>query len=220
MSSSKTSTKTHEPTASPRFLTAALKPAEIAALTRKTAEVVKAHPSYPQNPALQACVTSWVAAGDAIDHDEQDLKNAHSLAAQAAAKRVVHVSDWKRETKRVLAEVDRLAAGSPTEVKAWGFGLSTRVVTAPTSDPPADLRVHYKRDLSLVIRWKAVAGSRGYSLQMGDGTPQGWGPIIQCPAANYTPVGLTPGQHLTIRVAVQRKSGLSAWSDALSAVAR
>jgi len=220
MSSSKTSTKTHEPTASPKFLTAGLKPADIAALTRKTAEVVKAHPSYPQNPALQTCVTSWIAAGDSIDHDEQDLKNANSLATQALAKRIVHVGDWKRETKRVLAEIDRLAAGSPTEVKAWGFDLSTRISAPPTSDPPAELRVLYKRDLSLVIKWKPVPGSRGYSLQIGDGTPQGWGPIIQCPAANYTPVGLTPGQHLTIRVAVQRKSGLSAWSDALSAVAR
>jgi hypothetical protein len=219
MSAPKTSIKTHEPTATPRFITAGLKPTEIAALTRKTAQVVQANQAYAQNAALQQCVTSWISAGDAVDHNEQDLTNAKSLVTLTEAKRVTFVNDWKRETKRVLAEIDKLAGGSPTDVKAWGFELTTRTVAPPTTDAPTGLRATYKRDLSMVIRWKAIRSNRGYALQIGDGTPTGWGPTIQCPTSKYAPQGLTPGQHIAVRVAVQRKTGLSVWSDAVSVVA-
>ena len=54
-------------------------------------------------------------------------------------------------------------------------------------------------------------------MQIGDGAATGWGPVIQSPKARYTPTGLTPGQKVVIRVAVQRKSGLSTYSEGLSA---
>ena len=65
-----------------------------------------------------------------------------------------------------------------------------------------------------------VPAHLGYLLQIGDGTPQGWGASIQCPRASYQPQGLAPGQKVAFRVAVQRKSGVSLWSDALVATVR
>ena len=71
-----------------------------------------------------------------------------------------------------------------------------------------------------LMRWAGVRDHLGYLLQIGDGTPQGWGAPIQCPRARFEPAGLAPGQKVSFRVAVQRKNGLSAWSDALSITVR
>jgi hypothetical protein len=41
-----------------------------------------------------------------------------------------------------------------------------------------------------------------------------------CPKARYEPTGLAPGQKLAVRVAVQRNTGLSVWSDPVTITAR
>jgi len=40
------------------------------------------------------------------------------------------------------------------------------------------------------------------------------------PKGAYMPTGLNPGQKIAIRVAVQRKTGLSTWSESISARGR
>jgi len=52
------------------------------------------------------------------------------------------------------------------------------------------------------------------------GTPQGLGPVIQCPKAWCLPTGLTPGQKIAIRLAVNRKTQRLAYSEAINATVR
>jgi len=33
----------------------------------------------------------------------------------------------------------------------------------------------------MTVRWSGVPNHVGYAVQIGDGTPQGWGPAIVCP---------------------------------------
>ena len=89
-----------------------------------------------------------------------------------------------------------------------------------TSDPPTGLHVRYTKSLVLVVKWKAVKGARGYQVQIGDATGQNWGSPIPCTKSTFEPVGLSPGQKVTLRVAVQTKDGLSNWSDAVAVVVR
>ena len=116
---------------------------------------------------------------------------------------------------------DQISAGSAATLNEWGFGASSAITPLPVSDtPPTGLRVRYTKALALEILWKSVPGHRGYLLQIGDGTPTVWGATIPCPKTRYMPTGLTPGQKIAIRVAVQRKDGVSAFSEALSATVR
>jgi len=128
---------------------------------------------------------------------------------------------FMRARRSLLAVGDQVAAGSAATLNEWGFGASTSNTPLPATDtPPTGLRVRFTKTFALEILWKSVAGHRGYVLQIGDGTPTGFGPVIQCPKARYMPTGLNPGQKIAIRVAVQRKSGLSTWSEAITATVR
>ena len=113
-----------------------------------------------------------------------------------------------------------MSAGSGQVITQLGFALETRQVAPPTNAPPLGLRVKYTKSLALVVKWKAVKGSRAYQLEMSDAAGQPVGAPIVCTKSTYEPQGLVPGQKLALRVAVQRKDGLSGWSDAVAIVAR
>jgi hypothetical protein len=137
------------------------------------------------------------------------------------AQRQLTMHSFSGARRSLLAVADQIAAGLAATLNEWGFGaFSTQTPMATTDAPPAGLRVRYTKELALEILWKSVPGHRGYVLVIGDGTPTGWGAPIPSPKARYTPTGLTPGQKIAIRVAVQRKDGLSAYSDALNVTVR
>ena len=84
-----------------------------------------------------------------------------------------------------------------------------------STDPPANLRARFRANATPLFRWAGVRHHLGYFVQLGDGTPGVWGLPIACPKASYAPPGLTLGQKLAVRIAVQRSNGISSWSDAL-----
>jgi hypothetical protein len=215
-----TQNNTQESAAAPRFTTAGKRPREIVDSTEKLAEVMKSHPDFATTPGLADAVTAWVGSAQAIDQHEQSIASANAALKAAVANRGKETLTWKRSTKKVLAIIGEITKGSPTAVKEWGFEVATRNPRPPSSDPPSGVRVEYARDLTLVVKWHRVLGHLGYVVQIGDGTAQGWGPAIPCPKSQLTPTGLEPGQHVSIRVAVQRKDGLSAFSDPLALVVR
>jgi hypothetical protein len=117
--------------------------------------------------------------------------------------------------------VNDLSGGSEEEINKWGYEVRARTASVPSSAAPTGLRAVYDRKtVALRIRWKAVDGQRGYLLQIGDGTPTGWGQTIHVGEPVYAPQGLTPGQHIMVRVAVVRLQIQSEWSDALSVLVR
>jgi hypothetical protein len=189
-------------------------------LTNKTGDVVKAHPSYSTLPKMQTAVTGWLGLAQTLDHQEQDIKTRHASLIALGAAREVAVETWKRATKKVLAVVDETASGSASAVKEWGFDISARTVRPVPSDAPTGLRSTISKKLVLTIEWHGVRNHKGYFVQIGDGTPNGWGPAIPVPEARYIPAGLSLGQHVSVRVAVQRANGMSAWTDALAIVMR
>jgi hypothetical protein len=217
----KKKTTSTEDAAKAVFTTNRKKPVEIVVQTNHLTEIIKAHPQYASKPAMQQSVAAIGAVTDVLAKHESDLKAARALITSLVAARGLAMHAYGRARRGLLAVADDIAAGSAATLKEWGFDAVTSHAPLPPSDaPPAGLRVRYTKELVLVIAWKGVAGQRGYAVQIGDGTPQGWGPTIPCTRAHYVPTGLTPGQKIAIRVAVQRKSGFSVWSDALSATVR
>jgi hypothetical protein len=182
---------------------------------------IKANPQFGTQPAMQQAVTTMSGITDTLSKQETDIQTSRTnLTAQLAA-RALTMHSFSRARRSLLAVADQIAAGSAATLNEWGFGaFSTQTPMVTTDAAPTGLRVRYTKDFALEILWKSVPGHRGYTLQIGDGTPTGWGTAIQSPKARYTPTGLTPGQKIAIRVAVQRKTGVSAYSEAITATVR
>ena len=203
------------------FRLASRKPADLVVSTNQLLENVKKHPQFPNQPAMQQAVTTMTSITDTLSKQDTDIQSARTSLVALLSGRALTMHAYTRGRRSLLAVADQIAAGSPSTLNEWGFGAtSMNTPLPPSTDPPTALRVRYNKALEMEILWKSVPGHRGYVLQIGDGTPGGWGPVIQCPKARYTPTGLTPGQKIAIRVAVQRKTGLSAYCEALAATVR
>jgi hypothetical protein len=209
-----------EATARPTFATSRLKPQAIVALTNQRGEVIKAAPGYAGAPDVQKALAVWLATAAAVGTRAQAIAAARLALTALVVAQVSDVAAWKRATQALLAAISAVCGGSAAAIQQWGFAPATRVVLAPTGVAPAGLRATYDKQLALVLRWAAVKEHLGYFVQVGDGTATGWGAAIACPKASYAPTGLAPGQKVAVRVAVQRSTGLSVWSDALSITVR
>ena len=206
--------------AKPRFPISHMKVDELVSAVRKRAESVKGHPSYAQTPEVQQATTAWTASVDQLDDREAKIRGLKVALAALMLDQQGDVAGVARCTTSVLAAVGKAAGGSVEALHQWGFETSVRSPTVPSTDAPEGLKATFSRALVLTLRWKAIREQKGYLLQIGDGTPTGWGPTLTSARSHYMPTGLTPGQHIAVRVAVQRPSGVSAWSDALNVVVR
>jgi hypothetical protein len=180
---------------------------------QSTVSAIKANPDYATKPEVQQVTTSLGAAADALD---KNLKAITALRVQEKTlltSQIVLLAALKRAAKSATAVITETAGGSAEEIKKWGLDVAGRAPLPPSTAAPDGLRVTYTKELAMVMRWKGVRGSKGYELQIGDGTPQGWGQPIHATRAHFLPTGLTPGQKIAIRVAVHRSTGLSAYSD-------
>jgi len=203
-----------------KLVTTKLKPLEIVDMTNQVSATIKGHPDYAAHPEIQAPVAKWITAAQLVGTLQQQIAACHAQLSTLEGQRTDAVVQWKRGTRIVVSAVEGAAGGSPTAITQWGLEVATRVVTAPSTDPPANVRIGLTQKHAFTIRWKAIKNAKGYVLQIGDGTPSGWGTILQATKATYVPTGLTSGQHIAVRVAVIRKNGQSAWSDVLNAVVR
>jgi len=216
----KKKTKPQEAAATAKFTATKQTTAQLVDETKKKISYVQANPAYAATPAMQQAVTTWEGSMQKLDKNNSDAKSARVSLDALIAARPAALAEWRRATKAMVSVVDQVSVGSAQAIKDWGFDVVTRTTTTPTSDPPQGLRVTYDKAFELNVRWKGVKSHVGYQIQIGDGTPTGWGGAIVVAQAHYKPVGLVPGQHLAIRVAVQRKTGLSTWSDVLTATVR
>ena len=212
--------KAAEAAARPTFPVTKLKAEQIVAATTQHAEVVKGAPGYGTELDVQKSVGVWEAAADKVGKGAQAITAARLTLVALLAAQFKDIAAWKRATQSVLAAVGAASAGSPAAIKLWGFTPAEHLLLAATAAAPGNLRAAYTKQLVLVLKWAGVRGHLGYFVQIGDGTPGGWGTPIACPKARYEPTGLPPGQKIAVRCAVQRKSGLSVWSDPVTITVR
>jgi hypothetical protein len=197
-----------------------IKPKDVDTATQSVVAVAQQNPALAAHPEVGTGLTAWLAASATVDQTTQKLKGAHAQVRALIAAQKVDMAAWRRASKAAVALVNTASAGSEQAIKAWGFTTTARAVPAPSTDPPASLRVTYDKSLVMTIRWAGVREHVGYAIQIGDGTPTGWGSPIACVRASYQPTGLAPGQKVAIRVLVMRKNGPSTWSDPLLVTVR
>ena len=156
------------------------KPADLVVSTNQLLENVKKHPQYGNQPAMQQAVTMMSGITDTLTKQDTDIGTARTNLIALMSARQLTVHSFMRARRSLLPVADQIAAGSPSTLNEWGFGAtSMNTPLPPSTDPPTGLRVRYNKALELEILWKSVPGHRGYVLQIGDGTPTGWGSVIQ-----------------------------------------
>ena len=196
------------------------KPALVAKARDKIA-AVKQNANYPSEPEIQACVTELEAATDALDKTNRRLDQIRGEEVALLASQGLQVADLKRATQVLLAVVNHRTRGSEQGIRGWGFEVASAAVPIVDAPPPPDgLRVTIDRQLRQVVRWGAVSGHRGYILQLGDESAKNWRTPIQVTRASYPLTELKPGERASVRVAVRRASGESAFSEAIGFLAR
>ena len=181
---------------------------------------IKANPAYANTPKVQECTAAFEAATNALSTNLAAVKTARTALVPLLASQVTLDADMKRTQATLAAVITDVGKGSAEAIQQWGLSVAGRTPTPVSTDPPGDLKVGYNKSLQLVLRWKAVPAHVGYLIEIGDGTPTGWGQPITVTTARFIPTGLTPGQKVAFRVAVRRKSGLSDYSDVLTITAR
>ena len=204
-----------QPLASGKFPTSKLSPDKIASQTRAVAGVMQKNAGYAGSNEMQENVTAWLAAGDAVGSTMAQITAIRLTLAALLVTLWKQIPVWRLATAAVVGSVNKLSAGSKAAIVAWGLELVTHTKLDVSTDPPGNLRAVYRKNQLPLFRWGGVAGHVGYFLQLGDGTPQGWGAPIACPKALCAPPGLVLGQKVAARVAVQRRSGMSTWSEEL-----
>jgi len=185
---------------------------------RVTADAIKANAGYASHPEVQQVTTAMSAATDAFENNVKALAALRSEEKALLTSHIVLAAALKRSAGKVVAVITDTSQGSAESIKGWGLEVAGRQPVPASSDPPTELRAIYPKGHSLVIRWKAVKGSKGYEVQIGDGTPQGWGPAIHSSRARLEPTGLVAGQKVVVRVAAHRPNGTSAYSDPVTMI--
>ncbi len=176
---------------------------------------IKANPAYANTPTVEDATTAYEAAMNALGANLTAIQAARTALVPLLASQVTLDADVRRTQKTLESVITDAGKGSAEAIQQWGLAVAGRSRLPITSDPPEGLRATYDKSLQLVLKWNAVVGHIGYAVELGDGTPAGWGQPVQVTRARFTPTGLTPGQKLAFRVAVRRSSGLSDFSDAL-----
>ena len=181
---------------------------------------IKANPAYANTPKVQECTAAYEAATNALSTNLASIKTARTALIPLLASQVTLDADLKRTQKTLEAVITDVGKGSAEAIQQWGLSVAGRTPTPVTNDPPGDLKASYNKSLQLVLKWKGIRGHMGYVLELGDGTPTGWGQPIQVTKARFLPTGLAAGQKLAFRVAVRRTSGLSDYSDMMTITVR
>jgi hypothetical protein len=174
---------------------------------------IKNNPAYATTQKVQDCTNAFEAATNALDTNIVNVKSARSQLGALLATQLLLTADLRRTATTLQSVITDVARGSAEAIQQWGLQVAGRTPSSTEPTPPDGLKATYTKALQLVIRWKGVPGRLGYEIEMGDGTPTGWGQPIQVTKVRFTPTGLTPGQKVYFRVAVRRPSGLSDFSD-------
>ena len=206
--------------ATAQFAVSGIKPESVATETQKVAAVVQGNPSLPNHPEIQKALVAWIAAANSVADLAKKLAAARLAVAALIVALYKALPAWKRATTTIVALVNDASGGLPDAITAWGFDIVSHSPLPASNAAPGNLRMIFRKNLPPLIRWAYVAEHVGYVLQIGDGTPAGWGPSINCPKARYDALGLVSGQKVALRVAVIRKSGQSDWSPVLNETVR
>ena len=187
---------------------------------RHAVDSIKANPDYATKPGVQQVTTALAGATDALENNLKALAALRTEEKALLTSQIVLHAAFKRSVKSTLAVIDETAGGSAEGIKKWGLDVAGRQPAAPDTAPPEGLRARYTKALALVIQWKGIRRSKGYEIQIGDATGQAWGQPIHANTAEYLPIGLTPGQKVSFRVAVHRTTGTSDYSEPLIVTVR
>ncbi len=188
----------------------------LAQQARATLDNVKRSKNFPNDQDVQKAASNFEAATAALEKTNEALLLLRAQEEALLSTLVVQAAAVRRTGNGLLAAVNVSAGGSAQAILEWGLEVAT--MAKPIKElppPPENLRATIDRAHKLVIRWDAVIGHVGYVLQFGDPNTGAWRDPLRVTKASYAPEGIALGQAVSVRVAVLRTSGESAFSNAV-----
>lgn len=191
---------------------------------RKQVSTAQQCSDYATQPVVQSSATAALASANKLDKTLDELNNARALVASLESQREQDAAQLRRDHDGFEAAVNIASAGNAPAVLAWGAQVATRSSIAPTTDPPANVRLAVTSvSGDVVAKCKADPSAYSYLFQMGTDPANlaAWPPPAMESGATHTFTGLTVGQKVYVRIAVARRgAGMSQWSSVAEILVR
>ena len=195
------------------------------AVTRSTSTAMKGSSLWQGSPALQAAVTTWNAAADAM---ETTAKASHDLRAQLAvlaASQQGHRRDWNVAKKRVISESEVATQGSADQVRALGLDVVTRGSTGQLAAPSGLSTALGKAAGEADLAWHRDRAGHGFIVQHAtDVANQAtYSANTPCTKTKFTLKGAQSQSVVHFRVAAidpSSATGQSPWSEWVAGTVR
>jgi hypothetical protein len=195
------------------------------AVTREISSKMKAAPLWSSSPVLQASVTAWNAAADAVENTTKTIVDLRTkLAAQVATQRVNRQS-WRTTTKQVLADATTACAGSADQVHALGLDVYQHVAPSSQAAPTDLVTLPGKGAGEAVVSWQRGSARKGFMVQRAadPANPASTLAAVPCTKSKYTIENAPPGSVVHVRVAAidpTSPTGQGPWSDWVACTVR
>jgi hypothetical protein len=190
----------------------------------QTCETVKKGPTYGNDPAVQAAVTSVEGYVTKLKGTNLALSQAHLQVQTLEPPQVQDAAALHRANTALEAAVTTATAGVHAAIVAYGGKIPTRTPSVPSTDPPTKPTGRSTQG-SLSATFSCKADPRAYCYHYAWGTdpqnPDAWTNSAIDSGSHYTVGPFTAGQKVYGRIALERrKGGRGAWSGVIEVIVR
>lgn len=181
-------------------------------------------PDYANQPGVQTTAGSVASSAKTLDTTLTKLDNARAVVAALETQRDLDAAQLRRDHDNFESAINVASAGKAPAVLAWGAEVATRTSPSPSTDAPLDVRLSTSRvSGNVTAKCKADSTAYAYLFQMGTTptNPDAWPAPVSEGKSSHLFTGLTPGQKVYVRMALQRrKGGQSQWSGVVEILVR
>jgi hypothetical protein len=185
--------------------------------TSSVIQAMKQSPDWATATNVQAAVTEWSKAADAIEAGATGIANLRAQLKSAEAAQAARRRDWVTSKLQVTTAVTVFAGGSADTVKGFNLDVVTHARIGPLG-APIDLTVNPGKDPGQVLAaWAKGVAAHGFLAQHATdpGTVTTISAPVPCTKPKLVVSGLTLGASLSFRVAAidpTSATGMSPWS--------
>ena len=187
-------------------------------VTRSITTAMKAAPPWSSSPTLQAAVTAWNAAADAVESNAKSIADTRTKLAALEASQRANRQSWKTTTKQVTGIVSVVCEGSPDMVHALGFDVFTHAGPITQVAPSGLVSLPAKVAGEAAVSWQKGTAKHGFLVQRASepANPATIAAAIPCTRTKYKIEGAVSASVVHFRVAAidpTTPAGASPWSD-------
>jgi len=182
-------------------------------------------PLWAGSPDVQTAAKGWSKSADDLAANAKVIAGLKDQLSAAEAKQLVNRRSWRTAKRQVLIAVCLVCAGSADQVKAFSFGVITRVLASLLAAVTGITTALGKVTGSATAKWPRGLARHGFLVQHATDPANAatYSGVIPCTKSSYTITGAPSASVVYFRVAAidpQAPAGQAPWSSWVAATVR